>query len=292
MKKAFKDKIFLSIFAILLVPASNLQAKQNNAEKVKKQPVELTPGEKQLISYDNITAKTYNRGTQGDGVIFMPKGNMSVGIKFAYSNQKDHEYASISSDSKYNGQIKSLSLTPQIFYTFKHNSSVGIQFGYESSVTNADNMPQFASLGFNLGDDISKSRENYKTYTGRIAYYHYNPIANSRRFAIIMGGYIGAGGGTGKIQTTQHDYANDRDVTEINDTKNFTASVYFSPGLAVAISKIMMFEVNLDAFGFEYYRVSHMENGTERGYESNTQFSFKPNLFSLKFGVSIQIPLF
>lgn len=270
----FVLKCFIFLF---LVPASGLCA-----------------NEKQLVSHENVTAKTYNRGTEGDGVIFMPQGNLSIGIKFAYTNQKDNDFSSIYSDTRYNGQIRSLSLTPQLFYTFRHNNSVGIQFGYESRMTDATNMPRFTGLGIDLenGDNIQKSKETTEQYSGRIAYYHYNPIADSRRFAIILGCYLGVGGGSGSIQTQEYDLNENKYVPVSNNIKSFNTALFFSPGLAIAISKIMMFEVNLDALGFEYSRISHLDNGKENGYESNAKFCFKPDIFSIKFGVSIQIPLF
>ncbi|MCF0175067.1 MAG: hypothetical protein HUJ95_06990 [Bacteroidales bacterium] len=243
------------------------------------QPLHPNDGKQYTTDLD-VTAKTYDRGLKGPKVIFSPKGTLALGVKVAYSSDNDNTVPFFGT-SAVNYKTQTISVIPQIFYTFKHNHAIGLQFDWDRSLHTATNseIPGVSTeklTGLNYTN----------IYTGRIAYRWYNPIANSRRFALTLGGFLGFGGGAGQMEKV-----NDK-VKTIYTTDNFNCSLYFSPGIAIAITGMTILEISLEVLGVTFDRTIQKEDGNVVGTVNSFQARFKPNILSLKLGTCFQIPLY
>ena len=267
-------KLFTTVLSLLVGVAAFAQNTQTSTTTI--------PNDgKQYCSDLSVTAKTYDRGIKGPKVIFSPRGTLAAGVKVAYKNQNDVSIQ-VLEGSPLNGNTRTFSIIPQIFYTFKHNHAIGIQFDYDrlNYVAKNSAVPGFTTENVN-GSFFTN------TYTGRIAYRYYNPIANSRRFALILGGFVGVGGGNGQLEQID-------DFFETKSTyknQNFNCSLFFSPGIAIAISDLTMFEACLEALGVSYERNTQTDDGKVTGTESIFGARWRPDLLSLKIGLTFQIPV-
>ncbi|MCF0177235.1 MAG: hypothetical protein HUJ90_01300 [Bacteroidales bacterium] len=264
-------KIFTSV-VLLLIGIAGIA--QNNKYAI--------PNDgKQYCSDLSVTAKTYDRGIKGPKVIFSPKGTLAAGVKVAYSNQRD-QTVQIFGDTPLNGNTRTFSVIPQIFYTFKHNHAIGLQFDYDHTKYVAKN-----SAVPGVSTETANGSYFTNTYTGRLAYRYYNPIANSRRFALILGGFIGVGGGDGQLEKRY-------DIFQYSDfytIKNFKCSLFFSPGVAIAISDLAMLDICIEALGVSYEKTTQLYDGKVTGVEDIFGARWRPDLFSVRLGVTFQIPV-
>ena len=273
-------KLFLIVIALLV--GLQMSAAGVPGKRVKKVYPIPDDGKQYVTDTSTVTAKTFNRGIKGPRVIFSPKGNLSLGVKVAYSGEEDKALQLLQA-SPLTGHTKELSVIPQIFYTFKHNHSIGLQFDYNWYDYRCDN-----GLISEKVEESLKGTMSQNVYTGRIAYRFYNPIANSRRIALIMGGFIGLGGGNGKVTKTS---AGEKEL--LYNISSFNCSIFFAPGIAIAISDLMMFEACLEVLGVSYEKIVQTGGDLSAPATQETlQARYKPSLLSLKLGVSFQIPLF
>lgn len=221
--------------------------------------------------------------------LFIPKGAWQVGITANYGKFSTEDLELLNLVSDLDLGITSFSVKPYVSYFIRHNTSVGLRFGYSNSkaAINSMDVDFDEDLNFSLKD----VKYNNESYTSALFMRQYYGLSRQGRFGVFNEMELAFSSGNasfsrsydGKPLTTHSTYMN--------------AAITFSPGVTVFMMENASFNVSLGVFGFhmrnEKQRTS-MDNPEdaqiypdETGSRFTSGASFRFNIFNINFGLGI-----
>ncbi|MDE6086675.1 MAG: hypothetical protein K2G40_09790 [Muribaculaceae bacterium] len=221
----------------------------------------------------------YDRGLYN--YLFIPKGQWSFGLTASYGefSSDDVQILSIIKDLDLN--IKAYSIKPSISYTIRNNQSLGIKFDFTRMTGN------LGSLSFDFDDDMNFTIGDVsyysQTYNAGIFYRNYVGLGRMKRFGVFNEVDLSFGSGSSRFKR--------RFNGEIKDTRtNITsASLNFSPGVAVFIMDNVAFNVSFGVFGLKLNHEKQITDGVEEGSRFTSGANFRFNIFNINLGMAIYI---
>lgn len=237
---------------------------------------------------DDSEAESFDRGIGRPNTLFIPKGTVGGGLSISCANYKlgngadDAGYKMLFSliDNLY-GDMQSFGIAPYVSYFIKDNLSLGLRFDYDKSGFSLD------GLDLALGDlmTLNVTDMNYlqQSYSGSITMRNYMPIANSKRFAMFAelratGAYA---------QSISYKVTDGIKQGTYQDVYKGSLSVV--PGLCCFVTDEAALEVSVGILGFNHQKTVQRTNQIEVSQMTQSNASFKINLFSINMGISIFI---
>lgn len=237
---------------------------------------------------DAADTAVFSRGIGKMTSTFIPKGTVGGGLSMSYSSYqlgnaaKDAGFQMLFSllDNMH-GNLQSFGIAPYVSYFIKDNLSLGLRFDYDKSGFNMD------SMDLALGDlmTLNLSDMNYlkQSYSGSLTLRNYMPIATSKRFAMFA--ELRATGAYAQSQSYKMQdgkkYGTYQDI--------YKGSLSVVPGLCCFVTEEAAVEVSVGVLGFTHQKTVQTTNQVEVSQMTQSNASFKIDLFSINLGLSIYI---
>ena len=212
----------------------------------------------------------------------MPKGHLMFGGTVSYRDYNFYDYTFLVLDDM-NINAYTLSVAPNVYYTFAKNMAVGVKFSYKRTLArvNETNLSLSDDLSFGISDFYTLQH----TYYGSVSYRYYIPIGKSRVFGIFSDISLNFGAGQGKSLNGRGDnltgvYQNILDI-----------GIDVIPGIAVFVTNEMCVEASVGILGLEWKRISQTTNQVYEGSYETSKANFKLNLLSINIGVNFVLPV-
>lgn len=228
-------------------------------------------------------AQKFDRGMDHrEAPVFMPKGYLMFGGTVSYRDFNFYDYTFLILND-INVDAYTLSVAPNIYYSFAKNMAVGVKFSYKRTL---------ASIGetnLSLSDDLSFGISDFyalqHTYYGSLSYRYYIPIGKSKVFGIFSDISLNFGAGQGKSLNGRGDnltgvYQNILDI-----------GIDVIPGIAVFVTNEMCVEASVGILGMEWKRITQTTNQVYEGRYETSKANFKLNLLSINIGVNFVLPV-
>lgn len=230
----------------------------------------------------------FDRGIEKPNTLFIPKGTVGAGATFnftAYQLGKGLEDAGFAIPSGLingiKGSIYRFKVSPNVEYFLWDNSCIGARFSYGRTKLDV------GGLNISLGDDLSFGIKDYNyiqsSYEACITLRNYMPIAQSKRFAIILEGRIGGG----YSQSKSYKLEDGMKHGTYSDT--FKASFDFFPGLCIFIMNNVALIAQMGVFGVTYRRTLQTTNQVDKSLMQGGNTAFGLNVFSVEVGTSFYL---
>ena len=237
--------------------------------------------EKQYVPFD--------RGIDNPPTVFIPKGTSGGGLTFSLLTYKigdtsmdDIGYALVPSlVTGAKGDIYRFKISPSYEYFLWNNMSIGTHLGYSRASFGLKN------LDLNIGSDLSFGVDDFyyesNTFSAALFVRNYLPLAQSKRFALLIEGRLSGSYGQTK------GYKIEDGLKHGTYTDVYKASVNFVPGLCVFATNSMALTLQMSVLGLTYRNVKQKENQVnESGYHgANTSFGL--DVFSIEVGMAVYI---
>ena len=126
----------------------------------------------------SAAAEKFDRGmNHREAPVFMPKGHLMFGGTVSYRDYNFYDYTFLVLDDM-NINAYTLSVAPNVYYTFAKNMAVGVKFSYKRTLArvNETNLSLSDDLSFGISDFYTLQH----TYYGSVSYRYYIPIGKSR----------------------------------------------------------------------------------------------------------------
>lgn len=268
-----------------------LSAWAQDAERepiVRKSEASVDPelNERVIVGTDTVPIvveqKNYGRFDRGlRNYLFIPKGKWAFGLTASYGelDTEDVQILSLIKDVDFSGKI--YSINPSVSYFINHNQSIGFEINY------ARGQADLGSLAVDIDEDMSFALRDVsyyqQTYSMGVAYRNYVGLSKMKRFAVFNEVSLDLGTGSSRFKR----YYND----ELFDTRTqiTTASLNFSPGVAIFIHEYAAFNVSFGVFGLKFRKESQTTNGVNDGTRVTSGANFKFNIFNINFGLLVVI---
>ncbi len=249
-------------------------------------PADPELSERVIVGTDTVPIvveqKNYGRFDRGlRNYLFIPKGKWAFGLTASYGelDTEDVQILSLIKDVDFNGKI--YSINPSVSYFINHNQSIGFEINYSRGTAD------LGSLAVDIDDDMNFSLHDVsyyqQTYSMGLAYRNYVGLNKMKRFAVFNEVSLDLGTGSSRFKR----YYND----ELFDTRTqiTTASLNFSPGVAIFIQEYAAFNVSFGVFGVKFRKESQATNGVNDGTRVTSGANFKFNIFNINFGLLVVI---
>ena len=249
-------------------------------------PVDPELSERVIVGADTVPIvveqKNYGRFDRGlRNYLFIPKGKWAFGLTASYGelDTEDMQILSLIKDVDFNGKI--YSINPSVSYFINHNQSIGFEINYSRGTAD------LGSLAVDIDEDMNFALRDVsyyqQTYSMGLAYRNYVGLNKMKRFAVFNEVSLDLGTGSSRFKR----YYND----ELFDTRTqiTTASLNFSPGVAIFIQEYAAFNVSFGVFGVKFRKESQMTNGVNDGTRVTSGANFKFNIFNINFGLLVVI---
>ena len=237
-------------------------------------------------SVSSLSAKTIQKFDRGmnhkEAPVFMPKGQLMFGGTVSYRDFNFYDYTFLILDNM-NINAYSLSVAPNIYYSFAKNMAVGVKFSYKRNLARVD------ETNLSLSDDLSLGISDFytiqHTYYGSLSYRYYIPIGKSKVFGIFSDISLNFGAGQGKSINGKGEnitgvYQNILDI-----------GIDVIPGIAIFVTNEMCVEASVGILGLEWKRISQTTNQVYEGSYDTSKANFKLNLLSINIGVNFVLPV-
>lgn len=231
----------------------------------------------------SVAAEKFDRGmNHREAPVFMPKGYLMFGGTVSYRDYNFYDYTFLVLDDM-NINAYTLSVAPNVYYTFAKNMAVGVKFSYKRTLArvNETNLSLSDDLSFGISDFYTLQH----TYYGSLSYRYYMPIGKSKVFGIFSDISLNFGAGQGKSLNGRGDnltgvYQNILDI-----------GIDVIPGIAVFVTNEMCVEASVGILGLEWKRISQTTNQVYEGSYETSKANFKLNLLSINIGVNFVLPV-
>lgn len=228
----------------------------------------------------------FDRGINSNRSIFIPKGEMGLGLSLSYNNLN---MGSAAEDAGYRllfgmldgikGSLQSFGISPQISYFVADNISIGLRFDYSKTAFNVGKLNM--ELGDMLSLNISDKNFRKQGYTGLFTMRNYMPIAGSKRFAIFAEGNIA--GSYAQSEAYSHNEEGGK-VGTYQDIYRLSLGVV--PGIICFITNNAAFELSVGVFGFDIQKTKQITNQVEISEMVTSNANFKINPLSITLGMT------
>ncbi len=231
----------------------------------------------------SMAAEKFDRGMDHrEAPVFMPRGQLMFGGTVSYKDFNFYDYKFLILDN-INVDAYTLSVAPNVYYSFAKNMAVGLKFSYKRTLAKINETD--LSLSEDLSFGISDFYAIQHTYYGSLCYRYYIPIGKSKVFGIFSDISLNFGAGQGKSLNGRGDnltgvYQNILDI-----------GIDVIPGIAVFVTNEMCVEASVGILGLEWKRISQTTNQVYEGSYETSKANFKLNLLSINIGVNFVLPV-
>jgi len=231
----------------------------------------------------------FDRGIDHPPTVFIPKGTSSGGMTFGLLTYKIGDSAT--DDLGYSfipnvvtgakGSVYRFTIAPSYHYFLWDNSSIGARISYSRSSFGLEN------LDLSIGEDLSFGVDDFyresNTLAAALSFRTYLPIAQSKRFALILEGRLSGSYGQTK------GYKLEDGLKHGTYTDIYKAGINFIPGLCVFATNAMAINAQMSILGLTYRYVAQKENQVKTsGYQgANTAFGL--DVLSVEVGMAVYI---
>ena len=230
----------------------------------------------------------FDRGIEKPNTLFIPAGTVGAGATFnftTYSLGKGLEDVGFQIPTGLingvKGSLNTFKVSPNVEYFLWDNSCIGARFSYGRTKLGV------GGLNLSIGDDLSFGIKDYNfhssSYEAYITLRNYMPIAQSKRFAIILEGRIGG------AYSQSKSYKVEDGMKHGTYTDTFKASFDFFPGLCVFIMNNVALIAQMGVFGISYRWVKQTTNHVDKSIMQGGNTAFGLNLLSVEVGTSFYI---
>ena len=244
----------------------------------------------------SAAAEKFDRGmNHREAPVFMPKGHLMFGGTVSYRDYNFYDYTFLVLDDM-NINAYTLSVAPNVYYTFAKNMAVGVKFSYKRTLArvNETNLSLSDDLSFGISDFYTLQH----TYYGSLSYRYYMPIGKSKVFGIFSDISLNFGAGQGKSLNGRGDnltgvYQNILDIDNLTGVYQNILDIGIDviPGIAVFVTNEMCVEASVGILGLEWKRISQTTNQVYEGSYETSKANFKLNLLSINIGVNFVLPV-
>ena len=231
----------------------------------------------------------FDRGIDAPPTVFIPKGTSSGGLTFSLLSYKigdtsadDIGYSLVPSlVTGVKGSIYRFKIAPSYEYFLWDNNSIGANFGYSRASFGLGN------LDLNIGEDLSFGVDDFyyisNTFSGAVFFRNYLPLAQSKRFAILLEGRLSGSYGQTK------GYKIEDGLKHGTYTDVYKVGINFVPGLCVFATNAMAVTAQMSVLGLTYRNVKQKENQVNQSGYHGANTSFGLDVLSVEVGMSIYI---
>lgn len=231
----------------------------------------------------------FDRGIENPPTLFIPKGTSGGGLTFSLLTYKvgdtsmdDIGYALVPSlVTGAKGSIYRFKIAPSYEYFLWDNMSIGTHLGYSRASFGLEN------LDLNIGDDLSFGVDDFyyesNTFSAAIFVRNYLPLAQSKRFALLIEGRLSGSYGQTK------GYKLEDGLKHGTYTDVYKASINFVPGLCVFATNSMALTAQMSVLGLTYRNVQQKENQVNQSGYHGANTSFGLDVFSVEVGMAVFI---
>ncbi len=228
----------------------------------------------------SMAAEKFDRGMDHrEAPVFMPRGQLMFGGTVSYKDFNFYDYKFLILDN-INVDAYTLSVAPNVYYSFAKNMAVGLKFSYKRTLAKINETD--LSLSEDLSFGISDFYAIQHTYYGSLCYRYYIPIGKSKVFGIFSDISLNFGGKSlnGRGDNLTGVYQNILDI-----------GIDVIPGIAVFVTNEMCVEASVGILGLEWKRISQTTNQVYEGSYETSKANFKLNLLSINIGVNFVLPV-
>lgn len=274
----------LLIIFLIIISAVATSAQEVVRKQLSQPPEDIN--EMVIVGNDTVPLiiKEPNFGRFDRGLynyLFIPKGKWSFGLTASYGelNTDDIQFLSILENVDFKGKI--YSIKPFISYFIRSNQSVGLRINYSRGIAD------LANLSMDFDDDLNFDLKDVSYYTHNLSasffYRNYIGLSRAKRFGLFNEVDITFGSGSARFKRLYDGEPRDtRTVTT-------TASLNFSPGVAVFIQEYVAFNVSFGVFGLNLRKEKQATNGVDEGSRFTSGANFRFNIFNINFGLMVVI---
>ena len=231
----------------------------------------------------------FDRGIAKPSSVFIPKGTSGAGFGFGFSNYKvgrsgaEDAGFSIPSDiiKGLGGQINTFKLAPSYEYFLWDNTSIGARLNYGHTIFALDSATMSLSedLEFEAGD-FDYTSDSYSAY---VTLRNFMPIAESKRFAMILEARLGGSYGQSKSRKEEDGLKHG----SYNDI--YQGSFKFVPGLCVFVMNNVAVTAQMTVFGITYRNIVQKLDKVGRSTLNGANSSLSIDLLSIEIGTNVYI---
>lgn len=274
----------LLIIFLIIISAVATSAQEVVRKQLSQPPEDIN--EMVIVGNDTVPLiiKEPNFGRFDRGLynyLFIPKGKWSFGLTASYGelNTDDIQFLSILENVDFKGKI--YSIKPFISYFIRSNQSVGLRINYSRGIAD------LANLSMDFDDDLNFDLKDVSYYTHNLSasffYRNYIGLSRAKRFGLFNEVDITFGSGSARFKRLYDG--------EPRDTRTVitTASLNFSPGVAVFIQEYVAFNVSFGVFGLNLRKEKQATNGVHEGSRFTSGANFRFNIFNINFGLMVVI---
>ena len=231
----------------------------------------------------------FDRGIDNPPTLFIPKGTSGGGLTFSLLTYKigdtsadDIGFALVPSlVTGAKGSVYQFKIAPSYEYFLWDNMSIGTHLGYSRASFGLQN------LDLNIGSDLSFGVDDFyyvsNTFSASVFVRNYLPLAQSKRFALLLEGRVSGSYGQTK------GYKLEDELKHGTYTDVYKASVNFVPGLCVFATNSMALTLQMSVLGLTYRNVKQKENQVNQSGYHGANTSFGLDVFSIEVGMAVYI---
>ena len=231
----------------------------------------------------------FDRGIDNPPTVFIPKGTSGAGLTFSLLSYKvgetsadDLGFSVIPSlVTGVRGSLYRFKIAPTYEYFLWNNTSIGTHLGYSRASFGLGN------LDLNIGEDLSFGVDDFyyisNTFSAALFFRNYLPIAQSKRFALLLEGRL-----SGSYDQTKG-YKLEDGLKHGAYTDTYKAAINFVPGLCVFATNAMAITAQMSVLGLTYRYVKQTENQVNTSGYQGANTSFGLDVFSIEVGMAVYI---
>lgn len=236
-----------------------------------------------LCSFAGQAQEAFTRGFEGKNTIFIPKGNMGIGLSGSFSRNGVGDENGYILIPNHVGDLKggwtSYGLHPYVEYFIKDNLSVGLRFDYTNNIFSLDSAR--LSLSDDLGLDISGFNYLRQSYLTGAAVRYYVPFMGSRIFGWFVEGRLSGGYVQSKVYTLEDG------LKHGTYQDSFRIGFGINPGVCFFVAENFNFEVQVGLVDLSFSKTSQTENQVRTSGTWRFNGSEKIDLLAIQFGAHV-----
>ncbi len=229
----------------------------------------------------------FDRGIDAPATVFIPKGSSGLGLTFSLLNYRvgdtgmdDIGYSLVPSLlTGVKGSIYRFKIAPSYEYFLWNNTSIGTHLGYSRASFGLGN------LDINIGSDLSFGVDDFyyisNTFSAALFFRNYMPLAQSKRFAILLEGRLSGSYGQTK------GYKIEDGLKHGVYTDVYKVGINFVPGLCIFATNAMALTAQMSVLGLTYRNVKQKENQVNQSGYHGANTSFGLDVFSVEVGMNV-----
>lgn len=209
--------------------------------------------------------------------VFMPKGDIMAGLQFFYMDLMSSDSEVLMLLQHLNANASVMSLSPQVFYTYRDNSSVGLNVKY-SKATGGISDADFSMLSDDLSFSLSDITADSRTLSVSVVHRSYAAIDKKSRIGVFTDLALIYG-------HTRTSFSSDAEELPV-DSETDKIRFAISPGLMVFMTNNVSSSVSVGIGGASYSHTDYISGGQVTGTRNHSQFKFMLDILNISFGLN------